>query len=524
MNYCINKENFKKSFLYTFIIGFIAHGFAYANFQPSHDSLAEAISSAEIMNWKIQLGRYLKPLYDMIFGYFTSFPWTNGIVTLFWLSIVVYLMVEILDLKKNIHIGIVCGILLTNITIISLTATYEHDLGSDMCGLAFAMLGVYVWNQYTNLNFELKNWKTSFVYGLIIACCIMVSLALYQAFICVFVSMVLIISVLRCMDEKYLLKNIWISDIYAAISTIIGGILYYAGLKIVLLMTNISLKQDNYNSVSNAWSNSESIRERIVSCLKQFILAFLDMSGYGVYSSKIPQFINVFLFVLGFVCFIGICFQLIKKKVSICNILSAIFFIILLPFSMNGMRLLNTMVHNLMIYAFWLSYVFIFCLVLKFKDSENNSVKLRWIEKVTIVLLSVLILMNVQIGNAAYVKKATEQEATLSLMTRVVDKVEDLEGYEAGVTPVVFVGIPNQYLKNYDPFNGLGTITGLESNSPITYNYYSYLKMMMRININVVDSTVAYEKFGNDYIEKMSTFPKKDGLVLKDGIVVVKFG
>ena len=515
----INKVNLKKSFLYTFIIGFVAHGYAYANFQPSHDSLNEIISSSGIMEWKIQLGRYLKPVYDYVFGSFTSFPWSNGIFTLVWLSIAVYFMVEVLKVKKDSHIILISGILVTNVSVIALTATYEHDLGSDMCALAITMLGVYIWKKYTDRCLKIS--KKSILLLITIGVCTAVSMALYQAFISVFVTMILFISVLRCIDfEEWSLKKVWISDFFAAGATVVGGVIYYIGLKLVIHFTNITLKQENYNSVSNAWLNTEPFKERIVNCLKQFLDSFSKMPGYA-YSSKIPQCINGLLLLFGVISLIFIFIYLIKKKVCFGYILSILFFLALLPFSMNIMRLLNTDVHALMMYAFWLSYIFVLILFVEYKKIQN----IRYFDKLVLVLLSVVVLMNVQTANACYVKKTTEQKATLSLMTRVVDKIEDLDGYEAGVTPVAFIGLPSQYLKSYDPFNQIATITGMWDNSSITYYsiYNQYFKLIMRVNINVVSDSVAYETVGETFINSMPNFAKKDSICVKNGIVIVKF-
>lgn len=97
----IHKETFKRSFLYTFLLGFLAHGYGFLRFQPSHDSLAEVVSDRAYWKWKLELGRYLKILYDLVLGKFTSFPWINGIMALVWLSLVAFLVVEMLDLKKK---------------------------------------------------------------------------------------------------------------------------------------------------------------------------------------------------------------------------------------------------------------------------------------------------------------------------------------------------------------------------------------------------------------------------------------
>ena len=516
----INKDTLKRSFLYTFILGFLAHGYGFLHFQPSHDSLVEAVSDATNWKCKIQAGRYLKPLYDFVFGRFTSFPWINGIAALIFLSLAAYFVVEVLELRKKGQIAIVCGILTTNITVTALFATYAQDFGADMCALAFAMLGAYIWKEFTACDRTPKK-RTAVLCELAIGVCVAASLALYQAYVFAFVTMVLIVSILRCMNHPEIsLKKVWSSDFLAAGAAIVGGAMYYIGLKAVLFTTGVSYSQDSYNSVSNAWTNTEPIKDRVVACWQQLKLAFSKMPGY-VYPSQLPRLINLLLLVVAGVCLMGCIVRLSKKKHSLGRILTVAAFVVLLPFSMNGARLLNQAVHILMSYSYWLGYVFVFCIAVVFMEPH----KIKCLERLTAVLLCGIVFMNIQTANACYVKKTIEQEATLSVMTRVVDRIESLDGYEAGYTPVAFIGIPAHYLNNYEPFDGLESIMGLNTNAAITYprGYTQYFQMIMRVDVNVVYNLADYGMDEAESIKDMPNFPAKDSVQMKNGVVLVKF-
>ena len=94
----IDKQKLKTSFIFTYFLGFLAHGFSFLNLQVSHDCLSEFTLS---YSWKIRLGRYFKPIYDIFFGKYISLPWINGLITLFWLSLCAYLIVEIFNIQKK---------------------------------------------------------------------------------------------------------------------------------------------------------------------------------------------------------------------------------------------------------------------------------------------------------------------------------------------------------------------------------------------------------------------------------------
>ena len=336
--------------------------------------------------------------------------------------------------------------------------------------------------------------------------------------------MVLLLSILKCLEEpKLSFKKLWTADFLAAGSAGIGAILYYGGLKLSARLTGISLIENNYNSVSNAWTNTEPILSRVKDCLWQFIVAFGAASGY-THPHLVSWLVNMALCLLGVICFFGLVADVRRKKASIGTIISAVVFSLLLPFAMDGARLLNASVHVLMIYACWLSYVFIFVVAIRFAAVAEK----KWakhLERLTAALLCCLIFLNIQSANAFYVKKTTEQEATLSVMTRIVDKVEDLEGYEPGITPVAFIGTPAEYLQTNETFAELSRLTGMNDASAITYEgtYKSYIGVMMKVRINLVNESVACKTLGEDFIGAMPAFPAKGSIQMEKGIVVVKF-
>lgn len=281
-------------------------------------------------------------------------------------------------------------------------------------------------------------------------------------------------------------------------------------------LTGISLKQNNSNSVSNLWQNKEPIINRLIYCLLQYVGSFLIMPGYE-YPSAIPITINIILILLSLFCILISLIKLAKRKQGYYAI-TIVLFCILLPFSMNGMRLLNQATHHLMRYAIWLSYIFAYYLYINFIDTKKIKI-------ICTILLSFLILNNIQTANASYVKKTTEQEATLSLMTRVVERIESLNGYNKGVTPVVFIGTPNDYLNSYSFFDEISSITGMDCNSAITYysQYKKYISIIMRVSMNIIDEEEAYKTIDKESIDAIDSFPLKDSIQIINGIVVVKF-
>ena len=496
----------------------LAHGFAMFNFQISHDSIHEIVSTAQTYTWKIQLGRFLKPVYDTLFGKFPTIPLGNGFIALIWLAFAGYLVADMLKLQKKRHIAIVCGILTTNLTVIALSATYTEDYGSNMLAVLFACFGCWLWNRGFNQVNSLKRTQKCLLFSAI-AGCICASLALYQVYISCFITLVLILSILDLLDGKKC-GDVWKADFIAAGAAVLGGILYYAIFKLVCLITRISPVTGTYNSLSNLWTNQENILLRIYNTLKQVIRYFLRMPG-GAYSDYVPMALSVLLILTGGITFLVLLIRGRQNKISLGSLLTSLIFVAALPFAANVSRLLSTYVHMLMLYAVALIYLLVMMLALKCTQATHKT----HVEKLAMLLLCLTIFVNIQTANVAYIKKNTQQSATLSVMTRVIDKIEATEDYEAGVTPVTFIGTPKAYLEEFEPFSSLSGVTGLGADSDITYynSYKNYFAAILRVDVNLVEEADIYTVVDAEQVEQMPTFPSQGSVQNLDGVVVVKF-
>ncbi len=127
-------------------------------------------------------------------------------------------------------------------------------------------------------------------------------------------------------------------------------------------------------------------------------------------------------------------------------------------------------------------------------------------------------------ANQIYLKKDLEYDTTLSVMTRVVDHIEQVEGYIPGETPVKFLGdIQRSKLAMTRPaFAHLGSLTGTEENYAITYGdtFWMYLEDVMGYPIKRFRETKNEEQ--ERVTDDMPCFPDKDSVQMVDGVVFVK--
>ena len=119
-------------------------------------------------------------------------------------------------------------------------------------------------------------------------------------------------------------------------------------------------------------------------------------------------------------------------------------------------------------------------------------------------------------------KKELDQTATISLATRMIDRVELLEGYIPGETPVAFVGRldRNTYLNcGRDEFIELDKTVGLWSDYSATYNLGRYLTDYMNYPL-LWDTETDFSQ--TEEVKAMPVFPAADSIRMIEGTVVVK--
>lgn len=497
-----------------FAWGLAAHGYAFANLTLSHDSLNEFLldgligySAGTVADWKISLGRFLFPIYQTVFLGKIATPWLNGMLALLWLTLAVWFMARMFSIRNRISIILLAGICTANLTVSALAGTYIGDLSINMFAVCAAACGAFCWS---------KGGKR--------ACLLVpaayIALGIYQSMLSVAITLILFMSILRLLKNADA-RGVFLDGLKAVGMIVLAGALYLLSTKLVCLITNVEMSTD-YNGLSNLFLFKDtSILHRLISTYTYCIRTLFE------YPSLWPNLVTILLFAL-FCLITGICvFRIVLKgKLKPVNIVFALALTALLPFGMNLSYFVdNGIVHLLMIYSFWLVYMI--PLLLQNEDIANGSQSGRMdgILRITSILVILVILWsNVETSNVIYVKKHLEREATLSKMTRVVDRIEQTENYDPGETEVIILGIPEN--RCIDGLEKLHAITGTWDTTPISseHFYQNYFKYVQQIPIRLLDYLEDGERYEQilETCKDMPIFPAEDSIRWVDGSLVVK--
>lgn len=510
MKIVIDKKLLKQSFLYTFILGFVTHGYFFANFMVSHDSLNNLFISGD---WsKANFGRIFYHIYMILSRGRIVLPWLIGILAICWCSLAVYLILRLFDIRKSSTIFMVSAIGITNPTVYALTATYIHDLDADLFALLLAVFSVTLCNKaMTEVSKKVR-------YGLIFAGAVLLSIVLgiYQSYISVAIALIIIYSIKELLAQKDFQK-VLLRGLNGVAMLAISAILYLCEIKIFSYFAGISIMDNNnYNGLGNMSSVfSGGLLNKVFHAYMDFFMAFKNLV------SSYPGRTYLIVHLILAICIIGIVlYGLLKldwKSKALTIVLG-----ILMPLGMNiSFVLSGGTIHDIMRYAFW--FIYLLALILLLWIVEDVSIP-TGIKKILygLVMFCLLIVAsgNIQTANTIYVKKDLEYQSTLSYMTRVAERMEQQEDYIPGKTPVAIIGENVIGITRYG-FEQYTNITGVELESPITFykTYEKYFEYVLGTPVSFhYDETLKNDK----RVIIMPSFPKEGSVEMIDGILVVK--
>ena len=492
------------------MLGLIAHGYCFTNQIASHDALNNLYIAGR---WnKAGLGRFFYPIYLSLTRGRILLPWLVGLLGLFWTSLAVYLIIRLFNIKKTGLIAAVSAIAVTNPTVYALAATYLHDFDADLFALFLSVAAVSLWKR----SLEEKKGKKYFLFLGAGALVVSVCMGIYQSYVSVTIVLIMLISIEQLLNDRNWL-DVLKQGLRGIFMLVLSAVFYMCEIFAFSRITGISILGNNsYNGLGNMSTLfSGGFIGKIGGAYLDFINSFLSLN------SAYPK--SVYLLIHGIlaVSIIGITLWGLRR-VQLKNKVLIVLLGVLMPLGMNISYILSgEMVHDIMKYAFWMIYLLAIVLMIWFNNARNvaDNVK-KIINFLMIGCMTVIILGNIQTSNTIYLKKDLEYQATLSYMTRVIEKIEENESYIPGETPVMFVG-ENASGGTMNGFEEYETITGISSSSPITFyeTYEKYFKYVLNIPLNLSED----EKIAEDErVIEMPEFPKTGSIQMIDGILVVK--
>ena len=491
---------------FTFVFGFVAHGYIFANFHPNHDSFDGLYAAGRENNHKIELGRVLVPAYRTLFSGLLAMPWLKGILALFWIAVGVWMIAAMFRFHSKFNIALLCGIMAVNSTVTALAGTYFHDLDQNMFSMMMASLAALLWDRRP------FGW---FVFG---AIAVSISLGIYQSYISVTIGLVMIALLMQLLHgEKPLV--ILRRGMEAVAMLVVSGILFLLLVKIITATKDIALANRN-----NSLSAMKNLRlQEVPELLKGVYRSWWGYFEYMPNTWLVPQaakWINRVLMLFAAVILVPC--TMIRRDLSWIQKLFVLMLTVLLPLGWNICYLITSgFIHQLMQYAYILFYVLCLCLatfVCEKKEKLPAIALTRWVCSGLIVLL---LWGGIQTANTYHLKKTLASMATNSRMTGVYHDMLSLD-YIPGETPVmIWYDIP---LDNPPGFGQSDCILG-SINNTITgdqKSIKSYFNFMLGDNANFCTNDRWNELNGDEFVQTIPSYPEYGYISYLEDVMVVR--
>ena len=409
-------QRIRACFFNGLVFGLLTHMAMLTHKLPNWDDLGNYHaygSGGEFGRWVI---RFLHPL-----GGTWSNPWINGMLTIILLSVAFCFFYEGLELKS-----ITSAVLFPMIfmTFPSLASIMTYMFMADFAGISICLAGIAF--------YLARKRRFGFLWGIP---CLMFSMGIYQSYICFTISALLMALLVDAVRENgsetfgQLMKR---GISYAVM--LLGGTVCYYIMAIVRYPQLVMTEQNGIGSMGHI---------SLLRLPKLVVKGYLRIARYfffGGYSFQ-SGFMHV-CNLLAFAVLVALFVLLVRKREVYKkkgNMAFALLCVFLFPLGMSFVDIMapDANFSMLMIYQFAFFYAAI--LVLYEQLCEMG----KWFGRLASLLGLALILLtsygDFLVTNEAYFRMEMTYERVYSYITRIMVRVESMEGYQAE-DPILLVG------------------------------------------------------------------------------------
>ena len=507
------RQDLKLCILATTAFSLAANSFAYFNLTPHHD----AINHTLLFNSKfeIAIGRFLHPVWGKLMGDITT-PWFTGLLSILFLSIAVWMCVDILKIRSRVGIIVSAGFLSVNYSIIELCGTFGYVLGAYTFAIMLVCAGAWVVTKHQGI-FAV----------LVAAVLICISMGLYPAYVTVGFTLFLIMLMQQTVAGEGFAKNIraWIRYIT---SFAMGGALYFGVYKVVLFLTGIE-PRNTYSSPS------QLLNMDIKYLIKGLVLTYKCFIRFWILNAPpatlLISVVNLILFVTTVVLVFK---RVMKQKQRVVIILLFFLCVALFPLASMLMQLLmqRNKMDFLVSYAVFLFYPGCFSIIeacapeLHSMLSEKKTFWKKYAPRALYFACALVLFTFIRFSNQSYTVSKVIYDRTLTAVSTIIVEMNESEEYIPGKTEVVVIGRLNSKDNNItstDTIDRFRTIEGYGKVSityPLTFDRFFRL---MGHPINMIQDTSVISLYeNNSEITEMPSYPAEGYCRMVDGRMVIK--
>jgi len=526
----------RSAFVSAVVIGLLVHMVVMVADWPNHDGLASMYFDQNM----ITSGRWFLTVACGISTYFTL-PWVIGILSMLYLGITAMLLVDITEVRSNIAAALIGG-LLVSFPALASTFAYVFTLDGYMLALLMAVASVAV----------TKKHKYGWIPG---AFLLAFSLGTYQAYLPFAVMLCMYMVILRETGKGSIKQKI-LDCLHYLYMGVAGAILYYVILKILMAIEGKVL--DTYQGISSLESNASAggLLSTIPEMYKDFVKftvksKILTTNVFSVVALTVLALVVLYVFIR---C-------AIKEKwfAKPWMYITVILMAAVLPAAANIVMVVSPDVnyHLIMRYQWGLFPI----LMVAFADNygellvfggepkrnskdkstsknnkNNNSNKEARKNKMSqglhvcaswglALAAGVMVLCYALVDNVGYSNLAKKYEKTYGYCERLLDRIEQTEGYYQGI-PIAMIGVvsDNEYPSTDLTTGYTDNMIGLYGDYLVYKNldYQEFMQNYLGASLNFLSGDVIIEVYNSEEYKAMGSFPAADSVQIVNGVMYIK--
>ncbi len=493
---------YKICFFSALIFGLVTHFYKLANWLPNWDSLVFRHDPQNMMamgRWFLSVVCAISSFYDL--------PWVAGLLAILLHALGAVCIIKLFQVEKKMTAALVGALVATFPTV---TSVLMYNYVADGYALAFLFSALAA--------VLLAKDKPCCVGSAIL---IALSSGIYQAYITVTITLLLLFLIVGILYREMPLKQVFIKCGQFLATGICGMGLYYLVMMILLKLTGTALL--DYQGFDSAASlQGIDLAGALYTIKESFVNYFFDVSnGIGIFV--------ILNSMIGILTLIFCITDVIRKKLSAVKILMLCIFVIFLPIGASVLAFINSGIdyHNLMKMGF---LVFYLIFILQYEESDFTNQKLTRVKLWSVFsVMAVLIFNQILIANITYHKLGMAYEKSYGVLIRIADRIEQTEGAEQCDKLLVLGALPQS--EAYSVKLSLD-MTGA------TDGY------ILRADDEIVGQSVLCSALndycGKDYTflagkekshfldrndtETMDFWPQKNSVAVMNGVIVIKLG
>jgi len=495
-------------FLSALCIGVIVHSFMLFNKFSWHDDIGIVTLGATVSSgrWGIQL---FADIYKFFIGDVTSMPVIEGILFFALVGCAGVFIGQMLNIKSTVGNIILGGVLVIFPAVTGMFGYMFHMIWYAF-GIFFAVLAVYLLEKL-----QIK------VFGLLGSiACICLSLSMYQAFLPLTASLMLLVMGKMIIDSKGGgTKVIIYKGLGCGVSVVFGLILYIYVAKWYVRQYGQELS--NYRNINQMGNIA---LDQLISGTKNAYHNFLFMPKNALDFLFMGKMWYVYYIVLAVSLFfiIGNLICIYKK-----NRIHALLYVLtlgLFPLAVNLVYLYGAGgVSALMKYSQVMVFIMLIFLCENVGSSFNQISAGSILRKISIGVLLFSMFFYARFANKCYLKAGIQQSETVSWFNTLITQIKSVDGYndEYKIAYVNKGKINDLSAYQRTPVTDVNLIPYSDEYLYNNYAFITYMKVWCGFYQAEIDDYTYFEN--NLQVQQMPSYPDDGSIKIIDDVIVVKF-